>query len=276
MLRVLGAKKDAGASRHLVTRHSLRETRKRLRILLAEDNAINREVAVRMLSKRGHKVVVAGNGKEAVEAFESQSFDMILMDVQMPEMDGFEATAVIRRKEKAKGTQIPIIAMTAHAMKGDRERCMNAGMDDYISKPIAIDELIKVTEGRLNGPHKPMGKADSSEVFDRAGARRVDNDEAFAFRPGQDVLCGNAQKTFRRSRFFGKKGRGWPAASFPFVERLGLGICGRPSNGSCRAIGGDRPEWRTRRSGGAYEAGHPSGAVPKRPRSLRQRGHAHS
>jgi len=178
MLKVLGAKKEMGASQRLVTRHSLRETRKRIRILLAEDNLINREVAVRMLTKRGHTVTIAENGKEAVKIFESQAFDMILMDVQMPEMDGFEATAVIRHKEKEKGTHIPIVAMTAHAMKGDRERCINAGMDEYISKPIAIDELIKVTEGLESVPRKGRSRQDMPDVFDRAAAlKRVDNDE---------------------------------------------------------------------------------------------------
>ena len=102
-----GRRQDPGGNAHLVTRHSLRETRKRLRMLLAEDNAINREVAVRMLTKRGHTVMVAENGKEAVAAFERQSFDLVLMDVQMPEMDGFEATAAIRQKEKAMASRIP-------------------------------------------------------------------------------------------------------------------------------------------------------------------------
>jgi CheY-like chemotaxis protein len=124
-------------------------------MLLAEDNAINQVLAVRLLSKRGHTVVVAANGKEAVKAFETQSFDLILMDVQMPEMDGFEATAAIRQKEKSLGTHIPIIAMTAHAMMGDHERCLAAGMDEYLTKPIQIDELIKVTEGLTGNSRKP-------------------------------------------------------------------------------------------------------------------------
>jgi CheY-like chemotaxis protein len=132
----------------LITRHSLKETRRQLRILLAEDNAINREVAVRLLGKRGHVVTVTENGKEAVAALDAgpEQFDVVLMDVQMPEMDGFEATAAIRENEKSTGKHIPIIAMTAHAMKGDRERCLAAGMDAYVSKPVQFDELIQVTE----------------------------------------------------------------------------------------------------------------------------------
>ena len=128
----------------LVTRHSLRETNNRLRILLAEDNAVNRLLAVRLLEKRGHAVTVAGNGKEALAALEKQPFDLVLMDVQMPEMDGFEATAAIRDKEKHSGSHLPVIAMTAHAMVGDRERCLAAGMDDYITKPIRPDDLTAV------------------------------------------------------------------------------------------------------------------------------------
>ena len=128
----------------LVTRHSLRENRNHLRILLAEDNAINQLLATRLLERRGHSVTVAGNGREALMALEQGSFDLVLMDVQMPEMDGFEATAAIREKEKHFGNHLPVIAMTAHAMKGDRERCLAAGMDDYITKPIRAEELAEL------------------------------------------------------------------------------------------------------------------------------------
>ncbi|MBW3631186.1 MAG: response regulator, partial [Gemmatimonadetes bacterium] len=112
-----------------------------LRILLAEDGVVNQQVAVNLLESRGHTVEVANNGVEAVAAFERGGFDLVLMDVQMPEMDGFEATAAIRGRERAAGGHIPIVAVTAHAMKGDRERCIAAGMDDYLSKPIRAEEL---------------------------------------------------------------------------------------------------------------------------------------
>jgi two-component system, sensor histidine kinase and response regulator len=128
----------------LVTRHSLREARRTIRILLAEDNAVNRTLAVRLLEKQGHAVVVANNGREALAILEKAAFagfDLALMDVQMPEMDGFEATAAIREREKSSGQHLPIIAMTAHAMKGDEERCLAAGMDGYVSKPIRTAEL---------------------------------------------------------------------------------------------------------------------------------------
>jgi CheY-like chemotaxis protein len=138
---VLGSQTGAEASASLVTLHSLRESRGRLRILLAEDNRVNQVLAVRLLEKRGHEVVVARNGEEALEALDKQAFDLILMDVQMPEMDGLQATAVIRKGEMKTGKHIPIIAMTAHAMAGDKERCLEAGMDDYLTKPIRPEQL---------------------------------------------------------------------------------------------------------------------------------------
>jgi CheY-like chemotaxis protein len=120
-----------------------------LTILLAEDNPVNQRLATRLLQKRGHTVVVAADGVEAVAAFERQVFDAVLMDVQMPEMDGFEATAAIRARERLTGTRILIVAFTSHAMRGDRERCLEAGMDDYVSKPIKPDELFAAVEGRV-------------------------------------------------------------------------------------------------------------------------------
>jgi signal transduction histidine kinase/DNA-binding NarL/FixJ family response regulator len=118
-------------------------TRHGLRILLAEDNVINQQLAVRLLEKRGHTVQVANNGKEALLALAQQPFDLVLMDIQMPEMDGLEATMTIRNQERVQGTHLPIIAVTAHAMQGDRERCLQAGMDGYVSKPIRPEELFE-------------------------------------------------------------------------------------------------------------------------------------
>jgi CheY-like chemotaxis protein len=112
-----------------------------LRVLLAEDNLVNRQLVVRLLEKRGHSVDTAANGREACEAFRRQTYDVILMDVQMPEMTGLEATLAIRNAEKGAARHVPIIAMTAHAMKGDRERFLAGGMDGYISKPILLKEL---------------------------------------------------------------------------------------------------------------------------------------
>ena len=133
----------------LVTRHSLREAKHRARILLAEDNAVNRTLAVRLLEKRGYSVATALNGREALEAAEREEFGAVLMDIQMPEMDGFEATAAIRKRELENGRHVPIVAMTAHALKGDEERCIASGMDAYISKPIRSAQLYEVLERML-------------------------------------------------------------------------------------------------------------------------------
>jgi PAS domain S-box-containing protein len=144
-----------------------------LRLLLTEDNLVNQKLAIRLLEKRGHSVVVAGTGREALEALAGESFDVVLMDVQMPEMDGFEATSVIREREKATGGHVPIIAMTAHAMKGDRERCLQVGMDGYISKPLHANELFEAVES-LAGSVRPSGEAVESVTpeFDQETALR--------------------------------------------------------------------------------------------------------
>ena len=128
------------------TAHELGPCPRRMEILLAEDNAVNQKLAVRLLEKRGHAVTVAANGREAVEALERRQFDVVLMDVQMPELDGFEATELIRRKEVANGGHMPIIAMTAHALKEDRDRCLAAGMDGYVSKPLQLERLLAAIE----------------------------------------------------------------------------------------------------------------------------------
>jgi CheY-like chemotaxis protein len=113
-------------------------------VLLAEDNLVNQTLAMRILERLGHEVQIVNNGKEALRQAQAKEFDLILMDVQMPEMDGLEATTAIRDAEAGTGKHIPIVAMTAHAMKGDREKCLSAGMDGYLSKPVRIDELKQV------------------------------------------------------------------------------------------------------------------------------------
>ncbi len=122
-----------------------------LRVLLAEDNAVNQRLTVRLLEKRGHTVVVAATGKEALAALEREPFDLVLMDVQMPEMDGFEATARIRQREQRCGGHVPVVAMTAHALKGDEERCLQAGMDAYVPKPIGARHLFEVIDQLVAG-----------------------------------------------------------------------------------------------------------------------------
>jgi signal transduction histidine kinase/CheY-like chemotaxis protein len=146
--RVLGAREQKGAI-PLITRYSLQDAREpsaSLRVLLVEDNRVNQRLATRLLEKRGHFVSIAGDGREALAALEKESFDLVLMDLQMPQMDGFEATTVIREKEKTTGNHLPIVALTAHAMKGDREKCLAGGMDAYLTKPIRpheLDELLR-------------------------------------------------------------------------------------------------------------------------------------
>ena len=122
-----------------------------LRVLLAEDNPVNQKLAARMLEKRGHRVSIASNGREAVAKAKEGAFDVVFMDIQMPEMDGLQATAAIRAREELTGGHLPIVAMTAHAMTGDRERCLAAGMDGYVSKPIQRAELFAVLEQVTSG-----------------------------------------------------------------------------------------------------------------------------
>jgi two-component system sensor histidine kinase/response regulator len=146
VIRALRAKQEE-LPLPLITRHSLPDKGDLLRslhVLLAEDNRVNQMIATRLLEKRGHHVVLAGNGEEALAALAQRSFDLVLMDVHMPGMDGFEATKAIRKKEKSTGLHQPVIAMTALAMTGDRERCLAAGMDGYLTKPIELQQLDEV------------------------------------------------------------------------------------------------------------------------------------
>jgi CheY-like chemotaxis protein len=133
--------KVAGAPTHTQTDAAIVKNGKNIQVLLVEDNIVNQKIAARVLERQGHKVILAGDGREAVAALDRARFDIILMDIQMPEMNGFEATAAIRERERRSGDHVPIIAMTAHAMKGDRELCLQAGMDAYLSKPIRAEEL---------------------------------------------------------------------------------------------------------------------------------------
>jgi CheY-like chemotaxis protein len=139
ILTVTGQRREAMVDAPM-TAHSPHRTRS-LRILLAEDNPVNQRFAVRLLEKCGHQVIVASNGREALALCRTSALDLVLMDVQMPEMDGLEAAAAIRETENSNGKRTPIIALTAHAMKGDMERCLLSGMDGYLSKPIQPAEL---------------------------------------------------------------------------------------------------------------------------------------
>jgi two-component system sensor histidine kinase/response regulator len=168
-------------SRSLVTRHSLREGSNSLRILLAEDNTMNQILAERLVRKRGHSVVVVNNGREALAALGKNEFDLVLMDVQMPEMSGLEATAAIREKEKAIGGHIPVIAMTAFAMKDDKDRCFAAGMDGYVTKPVekavlfdAIEQLTGIAGEDLDS--RDIERIDIAVFDEKAAIDYVDGD----------------------------------------------------------------------------------------------------
>jgi signal transduction histidine kinase/DNA-binding response OmpR family regulator len=146
---VLAGPPDAAGTPAVVTRHTIAESRRALRVLLAEDNPVNQQVAVAMLVKRGHEVHVASNGREAVDAVRERDYDVVLMDIQMPELDGFEATAAIRAMPK--GKDLPIIGLTAHALSGERERCLSRGMSEYLAKPFKGHELFAMVEGSAEG-----------------------------------------------------------------------------------------------------------------------------
>jgi two-component system, sensor histidine kinase and response regulator len=146
VLIALNHSQAEGDKMSLITRHALREHRPPLAVLIAEDNNVNQQLAVRILEKRGHSVVVASNGQNALAALEKQNFDVVLMDIQMPEVDGYQATAAIRDREKVTGKHVRIIAMTAHALEADRQKCLAAGMDGYLSKPIEAAEMIAAIE----------------------------------------------------------------------------------------------------------------------------------
>jgi two-component system sensor histidine kinase/response regulator len=165
ILTALGTLPHTDAKPKLITRHSLREESPRgLRILVAEDNAVNQVLAVRLLEKRGHTVQIAANGKQALDCLEHAHFDVVLMDVQMPEMGGFETTEAIREKEKHTGSHIPIIAMTANAMKGDDEECLRHGMDAYVSKPLNLAALFEAIERFCPGHVLPGMESEELET----------------------------------------------------------------------------------------------------------------
>ena len=178
---VMGGKSPAETQDADLGPQAGRVTSRPLRILLAEDNPVNQLVASRILEKRGHVVVVVNNGREAVEALEpgaTAPFQVVLMDVQMPEMDGLDATAAIRAREKSSGGHIPIVAMTAHAMEGDRDRCLKAGMDGYVIKPVEAGRLVESVESENRGfdlisrrphPEDPKKEAAAREAGDEEG-----------------------------------------------------------------------------------------------------------
>jgi two-component system sensor histidine kinase/response regulator len=202
---VLAAEGDAGTG-DVVTRHRIHESRRQLRILLAEDNPVNQEVAVAMLRKRGHQVTVAANGREAVAEAARARHDVVLMDVQMPEMDGIEATRAIR--SLAGCADLPVVALTAHALPDERDRCLAAGMNAFVSKPFKAFELFAAAEGwarrtpepppvDLDAFRREMSIAGASEAVDGIVAGYVDGAAERIADIGQAVAAGEGEQAAR-------------------------------------------------------------------------------
>ncbi len=199
IVTALGPSPFDGSGRATVGTPVEKEGQRPLRILLAEDNMVNQQLAIRILEKQGHSVVVANNGRQAVERFDADFFQLVLMDVHMPEMNGFEATAAIRQMEQVTNSRVPIIAMTAYAMKGDRERCLEAGMDGYVSKPVSVEELLRVIASFSSGSVSVMEEPSSpgSTLAPATGDDQVlDRLELLTFADGDLVFLRKVAKGF--------------------------------------------------------------------------------
>ncbi len=204
LLAVMGRGTEATTS-PLITRHSLTEARRALNVLLAEDNAVNQKLIVSLLGKHGHTTTVVGSGREALAAVTKSKFDVVLMDVQMPDMDGLEATRAIRHAEAESGAHIPIIALTANAMKGDREKCLAAGMDEYVAKPVKADVLFATIDALLSTPAPDSDKVvltysnplANEGKTDTVGDRVFDREELLARVEGDAALVQELLSLFR-------------------------------------------------------------------------------
>lgn len=192
---LLNAPADAGGV-SAQSQQQIRTSSSRLQLLLIEDNVVNQKLATCLLEKRGHCVTVAGNGREAIALLKQQTFDVVLMDVQMPEMDGFEATRIIRSGEQKTGAHIPIIAMTAHAMKGDRERCLEVGMDAYVSKPLRPGELIDTIESLVQRRANPGNGKPTSNTTPQSPAKLFNKAAALLAMDGDEQLLETIIETF--------------------------------------------------------------------------------
>ncbi|MEM7782235.1 MAG: response regulator [Planctomycetota bacterium] len=192
----LGLIQSATTTEDYSGKMSSAEKQKPLSILLAEDNLVNQKLAVALLTKAGHDVVIASNGRQAVQLFQQQPFDLILMDVQMPEVDGFQATAEIRKFEESTGKKIPIIALTAHASPSDRTKCLAAGMDEYLAKPIRPDELYKLVHRQTGTVVSEVTTSSSHKKQER----KVDWESAFETVGGDQALLAELIKVFLRDQ----------------------------------------------------------------------------
>ena len=220
------------------------------RVLLAEDGVVNQQVAVRLLEERGHSVVVVNNGRAAVERVAEQPFDVVLMDVQMPEMDGIEATAAIRRAEAQTGGHVPIVAMTAHAMKGDRDRFLAAGMDGYVAKPVRPHELYAAVEG--GGPNAETGLPASADVpFEwDAALESVGGDEAM-LRELAEMFFAECPKLMEQIREYTVSADGPELRRAAHTLKGSAHVFGAEEVAECRAsVGGNRARGSVCRRGG--------------------------
>jgi CheY-like chemotaxis protein len=182
ILKALG---EEGGSKKEEKEHQASASSCPLNILLAEDNPINQKLAISLLAREGHRVVLAGNGEDALQALEREQFDLVLMDVQMPKMDGLQATATIRENEWGTGRHIPIVAMTAYAQKGDREQCLAAGMDGYIAKPINRSEFLE-TVARYSGRQEGSGIVEQGKT-EEPNQSPIPNPQSLLKPAGQDM-----------------------------------------------------------------------------------------
>ncbi len=229
ILAALGKSPSPGEPATVITRHTLRADRRILQILLAEDNPVNQQLALRLLEKRGHIVTVATNGRQALELLKQTRFDVALMDVQMPVMDGFEATAAIRQAEEFSGNHLPIIAMTAHAMQGDRDRCLKVGMDAYIAKPVQGDELIEMVE-------RVSVTAFQEKVMPSASVPVFDRQEALGRFQGDDGLLAELAELFLKDspRQVAEIRSAIQREDFPGIERAAHSLKGSVVNFAAR------------------------------------------
>ena len=206
--------------------------RRRLRVLVAEDNAVNQQVAVGMLERAGHEATVAANGREVLALLERETFDVVLMDVQMPELDGLEATAAIRERERATGGHLPIVALTAHAMKGDAERCLAAGMDAYLAKPLQPRELVAAIDGVLGPATTGAAASAGPRVRPARDSRRRRPRAAARARRGRPEGPGRARPDLPRG--LAEAGRTHPRGRPGERRPARCGPPPTPSRGRCR------------------------------------------
>jgi CheY-like chemotaxis protein len=188
-----GLRQKAGASaRKAESASAVATAQQPLEVLLVEDNVVNQKLALLLLERRGHSVTLAGNGRDALKVLEKRTFDVCLMDIQMPELNGLETTAAIRAKEKGTSYRLPIIAMTAHAIKGDREICLQAGMDAYLSKPVRADEMFQTIEALLGD----RSSGEAGAAVDISRSRAFDGSAFLSRMDGSHDVCVQIAETF--------------------------------------------------------------------------------